>query len=104
MSPSNIGERVAELLLPELMSEEPRQWYYISVANDTFLGGYFIKAHGPTDAWTILHKLGWFPTGVDAETMTMGPVDEKEMKQVPVRQRWRKLSREDIKALDMGVK
>ncbi len=43
-------ERIAELLLEELKNGT-MEWYYVSVADETFHHGYLVQGMGPTDAW-----------------------------------------------------
>lgn len=88
---------IQEALLMEVKADQ-WGWYYISVANDTFQGGYVIKARGHTEAWRLLHGLGWWTEGCSTETT--GPIPEETLKKIPEEQRWRRLSKEE--ALHLG--
>lgn len=96
----DIKARVAELLLEELKSSGPEEWYYISVVHvptGTFYGGYFLQAKGPTDAWVRMHALKWCPP--DCKTETSGPFPEENVAlKVPQSDRYRRLSKEEMKA------
>ena len=90
----SITERVRELLLGEVRSGEMR-WYYISVADERFRGGYFIEARGPTEAWTLLHRLGWYEPG--CSTATYGPVPPDRIERfVPGPMRWCRLEKDQV--------
>ncbi len=95
MNPIELKQRIASLLLEELKKDD-RAWYYISIANDEFLGGVFIRATGSTDAWVLLHGLNLFPMGVGAATQTTGPLEESYMAKVPDDMRWCLLTLEQI--------
>lgn len=94
--PGELKRRIANTLLPELKAGK-LEWYYISVADDEFQGAYLIRACGPTDAWRLLHVLGWWERG---STETHGPIPEDKMLKIPEEKRWRKLSREE--AMNLG--
>lgn len=96
MTYPEVKKKVQAKLLEEVKSDQPRQWYYISMVREKFEGGVFLLAHGPTDAWLLLHRLGLYVEG--CETSTMGPIDEN-MKKVPEDLRWRRLSREEVESI-----
>jgi hypothetical protein len=86
----------ASKLLEELKSDQPEQWYYISVLavdGDAFHGGFLLKGHGFMDAWFKLRSLGWCPHGF--ETLTGGPLSDYAMSRIPEEMRYRRLSREE---------
>lgn len=93
-----IKEAIRALLLREYTSSPKEQWYYISVVNfqtNTFVHGMYLKAHGSTDAWHRMHCLGWCPD--NCETQTTGPINDEDIERnLPVKDRWRLLSREEI--------
>jgi len=89
-----IAQRIQTLLLEELRAGK-LGWYYVSVADDDeFKGGYFIEARGPTEANHLLHTLGWWVQGCC--TKTQGPLPEEK---IPESYRWRRLSKEEVKAI-----
>jgi hypothetical protein len=53
--------RVAELLAEE--SREPMRWWYLSFADDVFLGAAVVEARGMTGAVMRAHALGINPGG-----------------------------------------
>jgi hypothetical protein len=87
--------RLQAMLLKEV-KEGKREWYYISSATaTTFHGGFYLMAHGPTEAWTLYHRLGWHTEG--CSTQTSGPIDQDIMdNNVPMEDRWRRLSKEEV--------
>lgn len=92
-----VRQRVAASLLAELRSGEAAGWYYISmvhVPTNTFRGGYFLFAQGPTDAWCKMHHLNWCEQ--DCETNTLGPATADTMLKVPDNMRWRKLTEGEV--------
>lgn len=94
-----LKRRIAARLLPELMSEEPRKWYYLSMANDTtFFCGVYVKAHGMTDAWCMMQGLNMTPHPDEFETLCY-ECDEHAMEKVPLSMRWRKLSCEEVESI-----
>jgi hypothetical protein len=93
-------ERAAELLLKELTSGSPEQWYYISMVHcptNKFAGGFVVPGHGPTDAWMRFHALNLHEK--DCETGTHGPIDEEPLTRIPLSMRLRKLSKEEAEKL-----
>lgn len=104
MSQPTRNEEAVKARIRTMLLEEVRTgtlaWYYISVASvGQFHGGYFVQARGPTEAWTLLHRLGWYPYGTDAETETTGPYTDEEMNSPegpPPDKRWRRLSKEEL--------
>lgn len=85
-------ERAAEMLRKEL-TDGKMEWYYISVAAETFHCGYVLQGMGPTDAWNRLHGLNVIPP--DHETKTGGPIPEDVMAKIPESMGYRKLTREE---------
>ena len=100
MSGQELKAKVAELLLAELKSENDAThgWYYISAVHtptNTFRGGFYVYAAGPTDAWCKYHQLNWHEPG--CETLTTGPVSDEQMDEhVPPELRWRKLTKAEV--------
>lgn len=99
MEISDLKSRVAELLVEEL-KEGNRRWFYISMADkDTFFGGIFVQAFGPTDAWCLMHSLNVTPPRpAKYETMTM-EVPEDKVHLIPDNKKWRKLNREEATSI-----
>lgn len=96
-SREEIQARIRTMLLEDLTKDEPRGWYFVSVANNSgLLGGVFVKAMGHTDAWNLLHHLGWYPKGSEAETQTANITDDFMEENVPEDMRWRFLNREEV--------
>lgn len=93
----SLREKVAELLLADLLTGTD-QWWYISVASDSgFVGGWLIPGKGPTDAWTRLHGLNAIPKG--ASTLTNGPVSDEALEKIPDSMRLRQLSKTESENL-----
>jgi hypothetical protein len=88
----HIKARMAKLLLAELRPETPEAWYYLTMVleGQGFFGGWFIRAHGPVQAWDIVDHLH----GVlrDSQTLTHGPFSDEVMTKIPDEQRWRRLT------------
>lgn len=94
---TDIRERVASLLLPELQSGK-LEWYYISVARPgKFDSGWLIKARGPTEAWCILHRIYKMPEGCNTDTT--GPLPDDFAAKVPAGLLWSKLTETEAKNL-----
>lgn len=92
-----VSARIRNLMLDEAKTEK-LDWYYISVADEKFRGGYLIKAQGPTVAWRFLHAFGWWVDG--CSTSTNGPISDEVMAKIPDDMRWRKLTKDE--ALNLG--
>lgn len=91
-------QRVAAELLAEMKASKGLQWFYISLANERFQGGYIIRAQGITDAWVIFHGLGFWKEGCSTVTE---PIPEKVMEKIPESMRWRRLTQ--LEALALGT-
>ncbi len=83
------------MLKEELMSDKPRKWYLVSLIGEKYEGGYFIRAHGTTDALFIFHNMGWYPPKCGAETM-VNEIPHETMVKVRPDQRWCKLTAEEL--------
>jgi hypothetical protein len=95
--PEEVKKRRQAMLLEDV-SKGTLSWWYISVANDDeFKGGFFLQARGPTEAWCLLHNLGWFPYNEGCDTQTYGPIPEDLIdEEAPAEFRWRKLTKEEV--------
>ncbi len=88
-------KKIAELLLAEM--DQPLRWFYISVANERFLGGVYLKARGPTEAWTLLHSFNLYPRDMEAGTSTTEiPEEHQERIEAAKDKHYRLLTREEI--------
>ena len=54
-------QRMNTLLAQE--GKNPLRWWYLSYADEDFLGGLVIEAHGPTEAVYLSHHRGINPGG-----------------------------------------
>jgi hypothetical protein len=100
MDPKQLKEKVAGLLLKELRTNPPDEWYYISLVHrpsNTFVGGYLLLAKGWTDAWCKMHYLNWCPP--DCESRTYGPLDRDKVDKLPDGFKWRKLTKDEAENL-----
>jgi hypothetical protein len=88
-------DRIRRLLLEDVKTGS-LSWFYISVADTEFRGGYVIQARGPTEAWTLFHRLDWGYKG--ANTITC-PIPEEQMVNIPASMRWRKLTKDEANKL-----
>lgn len=93
---------IAEMLLEEV-KDGVLSWYYISAFSEgneptaaSFVGGYFIKARGETEAMCLLHMLGLYPSGCGT---VCSKVDDEAMAHVPDDYKWRKLNRREVESL-----
>jgi hypothetical protein len=86
-------DRIRRLLLEDVKTGS-LSWFYISVADTEFRGGYVIQARGPTEAWTLFHRLDWGYKG--ANTITC-PIPEEQMVNIPASMRWRKLTKDYVR-------
>ncbi len=89
-------ERIAELLLEELKNGT-MEWYYVSVADETFHHGYLVQGMGPTDAWQRAHGLNVIDHGCSTETI--GPIPDEAMARIDVSFRYRKLTKQEAENL-----
>lgn len=75
MTPEELRKRLAELVLAELKANNDKpEWYYISIAAPRsvgFVGGCYVKARGPMEAWKLMHTLNLYPDDCGGETQTI---------------------------------
>jgi hypothetical protein len=84
-----VKKRIQEELLKEVKNDK-MEWWFLGMVD----GGCFIKARGPTEAWRLLHGLGFWIRG---GTNSVGPIDQSTIdKMVPESNRWRKLTVEEV--------
>jgi hypothetical protein len=99
MTPDEKLKRFQGLLLEDVLSGKLR-WFYISMAGPKgFIGGVFIEARGPTEAWRLLHGLGLYPPGSGAETQTY-EVPAEKVAYVTADRTYRRLSKADLEKMD----
>lgn len=94
MNEQEFRNRTDELLTEE-MDAGLFAWWYLSFADeDRFLGGAYIQAFGTMSAVTTATVLGLNPGG---EVAAWGPIPDEQMNlHVPVENRMRLLSKEEI--------
>lgn len=84
-------KRFREMLLHDIKNGI-MEWYYIGMDD----GGCFLRARGPTEAWSLMHALGYYGNNTTGTT-TSGPIDNKTMDdKIPLDMRWRKLTHVEI--------
>jgi len=91
------GELISAFLAKELAAGAEPGWYYLSFASESgFLGGCYVQGVGMGTAVQRSHALGINPGG---EVLTSGPFDDEHMDEyVPVEDRNRLLTREEVEA------